>query len=310
MPSAHADPSDLPLVSIVTPSLNQGSFIAATIESVLAQDYPRVEYVVVDGGSTDATLSVLERYASRIRWVSGPDAGQSEAINRGFRMTTGQIVSWLNSDDVLLPGAVRTAVDALGEDPGLDLVYGDGRFIDKNGRVLAPFRFTEPFNWRRLVEVHDYILQPTAFFRRTALEAVGHVDETLDWCMDWDLWIRIGRRARVRYVPAEMASVRVHPATKTSRGALRHYREVVRVVRRYTTRRLPPSLVILGFGALYRAACRCLGIPALVTRPTFLEWWPLSWAASSCDALIVNGRLPGQRDDPELHRATELPVRR
>jgi glycosyltransferase involved in cell wall biosynthesis len=295
----------IPLVSIVTPSLNQGRFIEATIQSVQAQDYPRVEHLVVDGGSQDETLEVLARHAAGLRWVSGPDGGQTEAINRGFRMTSGEILSWLNADDVLLPGAVRAVVAAFQAQPDAMMVYGDGLLIDEDGRAVEPFRFTEPFNWRRLVEVHDYILQPTAFVRRRALEAVGYLDESLTWAMDWDLWIRIGERFPVHYLPTAVAQARVHPESKTSRAGLAKLVEMHRIVRAHTRRRIPPALVIHGAGTLYRMARRALRrqperpVPVGEEPPGSLVTWARRWV----DRVIETGQLPWERTpDPALRR--------
>src|SRR5262245_23221401 len=233
-----------PLVSIVTPSLNRGSFIESAIASVQAQDYPRVEHIVVDGGSTDRTLAVLTEHSASVRGVSEPDAGQSTAINRGFRMAGGQILSWLNADDALHPGAVRAVVEEFRSDPAAMMVYGQADFVDAAGFRIEPLRRVEPFNLARLIEVHDYVVQPAAFVRREALVAVGYVDETLHWSMDWDLWIRIGRRFPVRYLPAPLATVRLHAETKTSRGGFSKLREMHRIVRRHSRRRFPPLLLI------------------------------------------------------------------
>jgi glycosyltransferase involved in cell wall biosynthesis len=257
LPDVH-EPAQ-PLVSIVTPSLNQGRFIDTAIESVAAQDYPRTEHLVMDGGSTDETLAVLARHSPPLRWVSEPDAGQTAALNRGFRLVSGEIVAWLNADDLLLPGAVSAVVDVFRSDPEVMLVYGNGNFIDAAGRHVEPFRFSEPFNLRRLIEVHDYILQPAAFMRRSALEAVGHLDETLSWCMDWDLWIRIGERFRVRYLPIPLATARLHLDSKTSRAGLAKLSEIHRIVRRRSQRSFPPVLFIHGAGTLYRIGRRLVG---------------------------------------------------
>jgi glycosyltransferase involved in cell wall biosynthesis len=241
-----------PLVSIVTPSLNQGRFIEAAIESVLSQDYPHIEYIVIDGGSTDDTLEVLARYGQRFTWVSEPDHGQSHAINKGFRRTRGEVLAWLNSDDTYLPGAVRSAVEHLTEHPDCAMVYGDGYLIDEAGRMTRPFPATEPFDLWKLVYVHDFILQQSAFFRRDAVEAVGYLDESLHWGMDWDLFIKIGQRFRVDYLPKALASLREYGTAKTFSGGTRRLDELVRVMRRHGAQGYPPARVAYAIDTYFR----------------------------------------------------------
>jgi glycosyltransferase involved in cell wall biosynthesis len=234
--------TDLPLVSIVTPSLNQAQFIEATISSVLAQDYPRIEYIVADGGSTDGTLEILRSHDDRLTWFSEPDCGQSHAINKGFSRARGQILAWLNSDDTYLPQAVSTAVNHLALHPDCAMVYGEGYLIDEAGRVTGRFPATRPFDLWQLVYVSDFILQQTAFFRRDAVEAVGGLDESLNWGMDWDLFIRIGKRFRVDYLPHYMANLREYRTAKTASGGIPRLRELARVMRRHGSWRYPPGL--------------------------------------------------------------------
>jgi glycosyltransferase involved in cell wall biosynthesis len=282
--------TELPLVSIVTPSLNHGRFIQENIESVRAQDYPRIEHLVLDGGSTDQTLEILARHGKRIRWVSEPDRGQTAALNRGFRMASGEIVSWLNTDDILLPGAVSAVVETFRANPHVGMVYGDGELMDAAGRRLLPFRFTEPFNLPRLVEVSAFILQPAAFVRLEVLRSVDYLDERLSWCMDWDLWIRIGQRHAVGFLPRPLARVRIHPDSKTSRGGLPKIREMHGVVRRHSRRWIPPILVIHAGGMLYRAICRRFGL-----APDSGNRRPLSqigWISRRLDRVLDRGQLP------------------
>lgn len=246
--------ADDPLVTIVTPSFNQGRFIRATIESVLEQDYPRIEYIVMDGGSSDETAAVVAEYGDRLTWVSEPDRGQSHAINKGFRMARGEVVAWINSDDLLLPGAVSRAVAALREHPGAGAVYGEGLLIDGEGRVKGRFPATEPFDLWKLVHLWDYVLQQTVYFRKSVLDEVGYLDEALNWALDWEILIRIGCRYELAYVPEEMGALREHDEAKTSVGGHRRFRELVTVVRRYGHHRYPPAYFLYGLDTYGRAA--------------------------------------------------------
>jgi glycosyltransferase involved in cell wall biosynthesis len=247
-----------PLVSIVTPSLNQAAYIEAAIESVLGQDYPNIEYLVVDGGSTDGTLDILRRYGERLRWISEPDAGQADAINKGMRLTHGEILAWLNADDQYAPQAVSRAVAELQADSQAAFVYGHAEFTDQAGRLIAPCVRVEPFNLHRLLNYLDFIVQPTTFFRRDAFLAVGGLDASLRYCLDYDLWIKLALRYPVRYLPELLARVRVYPATKTASGGIERLHEIERMVRRYGRPRLPA----LFYGEMVKASWRA-GLGAL-----------------------------------------------
>ena len=227
------DPADLPLVSIVTPSLNQGRFIEDTIRSVLGQDYPRIEYVVVDGGSTDGTLAILGRFDGALRFVSEPDRGQGAAINKGFGLVSGEILGWLNSDDLYEPAAVTAAVEYLRGHPAEAMVYGDATHVDAEGREIGPCSYVEPADVDRLVHEVDYIVQPAAFFRRSAFEAVGGLDESLQWALDYDLFIRIARRFPFAYLPRKLARYRLTGENKTTLGRFDRFDELARVGRRH-----------------------------------------------------------------------------
>jgi glycosyltransferase involved in cell wall biosynthesis len=228
-----------PLVSIITPSYNQGTFIEATILSVLEQDYPNIEYLVVDGASTDETQEVLRRYRGRLRWISEPDSGQAHAINKGFAHTRGEILGWLNSDDTYLPGAISAAVEYLVAHPDVMLVYGNANFMDANGAVIGPCAHVEPFDLNRLIHHSDFIVQPATFFRRSAFESVGGLDESLHWAMDYDLWLKMGHHYKVAYFPRLMANSRWFGANKTAIGGLARLAEIEKVARRHGSRGLP-----------------------------------------------------------------------
>jgi glycosyltransferase involved in cell wall biosynthesis len=248
--------SSSPLVTVVTPSYNQGSFIRATIESVLSQDYPNIEYIIMDGGSTDETATVVKDYASRLTFISEKDRGQSHAINKGFRMARGPVLSWLNSDDLFLPGAIRTAVNALEKEPGAGAVYGEGYLIDRAGKITSRFPCTEPLNLWKFVYLSDYILQQTVYFRKEALDRVGYLDEDLHYSMDWDILIRIGMRYPLIYVPEYMGCLREYEEAKTSAGGVRRAREIGRMLRRHTGMRISPGHIVYGLETYQNMWCR------------------------------------------------------
>jgi len=204
-----------PIVSIVTPSYNQGKFIEETILSVKNQTYPRIEHIVVDGGSTDGTLDILKKYGNSIIWISEPDKGQSDAINKGWRMAKGEILAYLNSDDTYMPWTVETAVKHLLENPDVGMVYGDCDIIDEHSQATRQHSATE-FNLSDLICSRNMIPQPTVFLRRQVLETAGYLDVNLNMAMDYDLWIRIGLKHRVKYIPERLASFRACRGTKSA----------------------------------------------------------------------------------------------
>ena len=234
-------PSALPPVAIVTPSYNTGPFVGAAVKSVLDQDHLRVDYVVMDGGSTDNTVDVLRSFGPRLRWVSRRDRGQSDAINRGFAQTTGDVLGWLNSDDTYARGALRAAAEFFAAHPDVEMVYGDADFIDARGERIGRCAHVEPtFSRRRLLHYCDFIVQPAAFFRRGAFEAVGGLDPTLNWAMDYDLWLKFAEaRFKVAYLPRVLANYRWLGDSKSAAGGWGRLREIDLVARRHGARRTP-----------------------------------------------------------------------
>lgn len=210
-------PSPAPLISMVTPSFNQADFLPRTIESILQQQYPRLEYVVQDGGSRDGSVEVLEGYASRLtHWASAPDNGQAQAINLGFAGTSGEIMGWLNSDDVLLPGALNYVASYFAAHPEIDVVYGSRVIIDAHdqeiGRWLLPNHDDELLQWV------DYVPQETLFWRREIWERSGaQIDESFRFAMDWDLLLRFqSAGAKFACLPRFLGAFRVTDSTKTT----------------------------------------------------------------------------------------------
>lgn len=201
-----------PLVCVVVPSYNRAHYLRRTLDSILGQDYPAIECIVADGGSRDGTVEILKSYGNRVRWVSEPDRGQSDAINKGWRMGRGEILTWLNADDVWeVPGAVRQAVDYLGEHPDVDVVYGDCGNIDREGRRLGR-AYVHDWDLEYVVEHCDHaIAQPASFLRRSVLEKIQGVDTRFRIKMDHDLWLRIGLVGKIQYVPVLLAHACVEP---------------------------------------------------------------------------------------------------
>ncbi|MGD0060340.1 MAG: glycosyltransferase [Verrucomicrobiia bacterium] len=235
-----------PLVSIVTPSFNQARFLPETLASIRAQDYPAIEHIVVDGGSTDGSVDIL-RAAPRIRWISERDHGQVDALNKGFAMATGEILAWVNSDDTISRHAVRIAVEAL-QRTGADMVYGDVRIIDRDGGHIRMF-YGIPFDYRVLLYGINYIGQQSVFFRRSLLEKTGPLRLEYDNVFDYELWLRMARHGQLVYVPELRGQIRVHADAKSIAAAQRTWSDTDQIQREYW---------------------RTGGLPK------FLSWWPFA----------------------------------
>lgn len=212
--------SDFLKISIISPSYNQARFIEGTLRSVSEQQYPKLEHIIVDGASTDSTTEILERLGSTagweyLRWKSEPDHGQSEALNKGFRSASGDIVGWLNSDDIFRPGTLRKVAQVFAEHRDIDFVYGDYDIIDESGGLLLHKKEIE-FDWNIMLCGLNYIAQPNVFFRRRVFDAIGYLDESLHYVMDYEFWLRAAnRRMRFLHVPQAFAACRWHLDAKT-----------------------------------------------------------------------------------------------
>ncbi|HYW73539.1 MAG TPA: glycosyltransferase family 2 protein [Pyrinomonadaceae bacterium] len=225
--------SELPLVSIVTPTYNQAAFLPETIETVLAQDYPRIEHIVIDDGSTDNTREILSSYGDRFIWESHANRGQTPTINKGWQRSRGDIITWLNSDDTYLPGAVSKAVAYFQEHPDVDIVYGDTLLTEADGtpieRMIAP-----EFSYRALVaNCHNPIPQPSAFIRRRVMEDIGLLDPHYYYFMDWDFWLRAGIRHSFAYFPELLSTYRLHEESKTVAQAVKAAPELEYMYRKF-----------------------------------------------------------------------------
>jgi len=213
----------------VTPSFNQGEFLGQTILSVLEQDYPNLEHIVVDGGSSDGSVEVIKRYSDRISWwISKPDKGQADAINKGLKKARGEIVAWLNSDDVYRPGAIKQAVDALAQNPEAGLVYSNLDSIDESGKTFHTISYRQ-FSLEDLFHF-KIIGQPTVFMRRTILDQAGTLDTSYHLLFDHHLWLRMAQFAPVHFVPAVWAAARRHAAAKNVARAASFSAEAFRIL--------------------------------------------------------------------------------
>jgi glycosyltransferase involved in cell wall biosynthesis len=314
---------ETPLVTIVTPSYNQANYLEHSIRSVLAQDYPNIEYLVIDGASKDGSVDIIQDYADRLAgWVSEPDQGQAEAIAKGFARANGEILAWLNSDDLYLPGAVRAAVRALQEKPEAGLVYGNAITIDAQGRPLNRLDFT-PYD---LVDLMSFqiICQPSVFLRRQAYEQSGGIDPTYHFMLDHHLWVRIARIAPVIHAPQTWSAARYHPAAKNASQAAGFSREILQALRWMESN---PQFMTLAaenrrkiLGGAYRLHARYLldgGQPgpallsyarALFYRPgyAFQHWPRMLYAAASLVGLErAARRMADRRGIPRPVRAVE-----
>jgi len=224
-------------ISIITPSFNQGAYLEETIKSVIFQNYSNLEYIVIDGGSTDESVDIIRKYDSKLTyWHSCPDKGQSHAINQGFKMATGDILAWLNADDMYLPGTLQCIADEFNNFPDTDLIYGDCVFIDEKGNFIRYFTECEEYDAHRLLNYSNFIMQPTTFFSRKKLSEIGFLDESFFYAMDYELWCRFSKNnSKFKYIQKVLAANRVYSETKTSSGGIKRLREIFRLQKFYMT---------------------------------------------------------------------------
>lgn len=216
-------------LSIVTPSYNQGRYIDRTLRSVLDQGVAR-EYWVIDGGSRDETVDILRRYDKRLQWVSEPDRGQAHAVNKGFARMQGDVIGWLNSDDVFFPGSFQAVLEYFQAHPEADVLYGEAQHINENDQVIEPYP-VEPWDLERL-KVVCFLCQPAVFFRKRVIEKYGPLDENLRYCMDYEFWLRLALRGAVFHrTPQRLAGSRLYAQTKTLGDRLKVHAEINSMLR-------------------------------------------------------------------------------
>lgn len=218
-----------PLVSVVTPSYNQADYLEQTMRSVLEQDYPRIEYMVVDGASTDGSVEIIRKYADKLSWwVSGKDKGQGDAINKGLARAKGEIVAWLNSDDYYLPGTISSVVKTFERHPEAILVYGDVLAVDGNETTTNVLKYDQ-LSLEDLL-CFQIIGQPSVFFRREAFEITGGLDISFHYLLDHHLWIRIAQQGQILHLPQLLAAARYHPLAKNLNRSLEFGQEAFRIL--------------------------------------------------------------------------------
>ncbi len=230
-------PDKLPVVSVVTPTYNQAEFLRDTLESVLEQDYPLIEHQVIDDGSTDTTPQILAEYENRLNVERHENRGQTPTINKGWERSTGEILTWLNSDDTFLPGAVSKAVEYFQQHPDVGIVFGDTLFTRPDGSAIERSPKRAEFDYSDFVlQCENPIAQPSAFIRRSVIDDVGLLDPQFYYFMDWDFWLRAGLRHRITYVPELFSTYRLHKDSKTIAQANKAAPELEYMYRKFFAR--------------------------------------------------------------------------
>lgn len=268
------------MISIITPSFNQARYIERTIQSVLSQGIHDLEYFVIDGGSQDETLSILKPYNSSLTFISEKDNGQADAVNKGLKRVTGDIIGWLNSDDIYYPETLKKIKSYFADHPDIDVVYGEAYHIDQNDKIINRYP-TETWNISRLKKT-CFIAQPTVFLRRCVLQRFGYLNDTLHYCLDYEYWLRLADQgARFGYLNEILAGSRLYPETKTCSAPLKAQREALQMLKNHmgyvpyewlityaitiiknkTSLRFPKlRFILLTWGVAFREACYWNGI--------------------------------------------------
>jgi glycosyltransferase involved in cell wall biosynthesis len=228
------------LISIITPSYNQANFIGQTIESILGQGMEGLEYIIIDGGSTDGTLDILRQYGDRIKWVSEPDKGLADAVNKGIAMASGEVIGWLNSDDLYFPGTLKAVSDHFSIHSQCCWLYGRCNIIDSSGKErwkwITKYKNgrLKKFSLDRLLR-ENFISQPAVFFRKELFEKAGRLDLSLKYAMDYDLWLRFAKITPACIITRELSGFRRHGKSKSETGFRDQFFEQYAVAQRYNT---------------------------------------------------------------------------
>jgi glycosyltransferase involved in cell wall biosynthesis len=227
-----------PRITIITPTLNQGRYIQETIESVLRQDYPNLEYIIMDGGSTDETPKIVEQYRDRLIWISEPDHGQAEAINKGIRMATGEIIAFLNSDDYYFPGTLLQVGRIFNENPNVYWLTGNYQIINEKGDYIHPFTIKyknlyRAFSSPHVLRMTNYLIQPSTFWRKLVHNDIGGFDELLRYVFDYDFWLRMMDRYPPYLVDSPLSYFRIHNQSKGGKEYHHQFSEEMDVLIKY-----------------------------------------------------------------------------
>jgi len=273
-----------PKISIVTPSLNQGRFLEQCLQSVLMQDYPNLELILIDGGSTDQTNEIIQKYQQHLTyWVSEPDKGQSDAINKGFRIASGDLVAWLNADDYYLDNCLMTVALAYQQHPEASFIFGDGMRVDEQGQQKSTFwQGQQPvFDRTALVYGLNYILQPACFINLSHLKEINFLNPDLHYGMDTDLWIRLSEIADPLAIPAVLAASREYGETKTSSGSFARIEELRRITEMHSDLTLTPGVLCYYLDTLHHLVEARPDVYPESYRRDLLEFWEKSAALLS-----------------------------
>jgi glycosyltransferase involved in cell wall biosynthesis len=283
-------------ITVVTPSFNQGRFIGETIKSIISQEGDfTLEYIIMDGGSTDETVEVIKKYERllekgeyqvkcrgvKLIWRSEKDKGQAHAVNKGFKLATGEVLGWVNSDDTYMPGAVSTALEYFEKNKDVSMVYGQGYHITEAGQIIERYP-TEPYSRERLFET-CFICQPAVFLRRTVLDEAGLLDDKLHYCMDYEYWLRISQKMRVGFLDAYLANTRLYVGTKTMSSKKEVISEITGVLKKMNGR-VPYPWV---YGYAYENLDGRLGLKN--TGKAFRFLWALFFIYKTIE---LNGEFP------------------
>lgn len=226
------NPENLPKISIVTVSYNQGQFIEDNILSVINQNYPNLEHIIIDAGSTDGTLELLKKYDKHLNWVSEPDNGQSDGLNKGFKKATGEIIGWFNSDDRVAPGALHKVARFFMDNPDEIAVVGDINLINENGDLLRRV-ISEPYEYNNMINKKRGVTQPSTFLKKMIFGKIGYLNESLHYAMDFDLFLRVSSIRTVPYLKYSLADFRLQPAAKSTNGLINFRKEHIKIARSY-----------------------------------------------------------------------------